>query len=157
MTTGAEAIAALRALHRPLLALSVVLREKLEREYEDLTADFRGRLDALSRGLERRATTVVAAWITMIEELRQPATSYRAPASLHGMADLTPAVVDGGDGFGTPPANMGGYVDWFEITRIDGKDYDVGFFRHHRDPALPFAHELRPHAHGVLVTSATLK
>ena len=55
LTTAPKAIAALRALHRPLLALSNGLREKLEREYEDLTADMRGRIDALSRGLERRA------------------------------------------------------------------------------------------------------
>ncbi len=156
VTTAPEAIAALRALHRPLLALSATLREKLEKEYEDLTADFRGRLDALSRGLERRATNVVAAWIGMIEALREPAGAYR-PQPLHGLADLTPPVADAGDAFGPSPVDGGGHVDWFEITRIDGRDYDVGFFRHHRDPAQPFAAELKPHAHGVLVTSATLK
>lgn len=50
-----------------------------------------------------------------------------------------------------------GFVDWFEITRIDGRDVDVGFSRHHLDPTAPFATALKPHAHGVLMTSATLK
>ncbi len=120
-----KAVEALRALHRPLLALAHHLREKLENEYDDLNADQRGRLDSLSRGLERRAMTVVAAWIAMLEQLKAQ----------------------------TPET----FVDWLEITRIDGRDYDVGFFRHYRDPAAPFADEIKPHAHGVLVTSATLK
>lgn len=125
MGVAPHAIAALRNLHRPLLALAEHLREKLEREYEDLSTDQRGRIDALSHGLERRARHVVAAWIAMVDNLK----------------DQTPE----------------SFIDWFEITRIDGRDYDVGFFRHHRDPALPFAGELKPRAHGVLVTSATLK
>ncbi|MCB9987687.1 MAG: ATP-dependent DNA helicase [Rhodospirillales bacterium] len=119
------ALAALRALYRPLVALAQALRAKLEREYDDLSADQRGRLDALSRGLDRRAAMTVAAWIDMLDGLGQPA-----------------------------PEN---FIDWFEITRAEGRDIDVGFFRHHRDPAKPFAAEIRPHAHGVLITSATLK
>lgn len=48
-------------------------------------------------------------------------------------------------------------VDWFEIEKIDGQMFDLGLYRHHRDPVKPFADALRPHAHSVVVTSATLR
>ena len=48
------------------------------------------------------------------------------------------------------------FVDWFEITRTDGFDSDVGYHRHWIDPMFPFAHSLKQAAHGVLITSATL-
>ncbi|MEZ0259676.1 MAG: ATP-dependent DNA helicase [Alphaproteobacteria bacterium] len=48
-------------------------------------------------------------------------------------------------------------VDWLEVTRADGKDYDAGFYRYYVDPAKVFAEQLKPHAHGVVITSATLR
>ncbi len=53
----------------------------------------------------------------------------------------------------TPPE----FVDWFGIERMDGRDLDVGFHRHWIDPTRPFAEAVLKPAHGVLVTSATLK
>lgn len=50
-----------------------------------------------------------------------------------------------------------GTADWFEMARNDGKDVDVGYARHAIDPTKPFAEALRRVAHGVLMTSATLK
>ncbi|MFP4098860.1 MAG: ATP-dependent DNA helicase, partial [Alphaproteobacteria bacterium] len=50
-----------------------------------------------------------------------------------------------------------GFVDWMEIERIDGKAIDVGIYRHYIDPMKPFATSMRPHVHGMTVTSATLK
>lgn len=48
-------------------------------------------------------------------------------------------------------------VDWLEVTRQDGKDFDAGFYRYYVDPARVFAEQLKPHAHGVVITSATLR
>jgi len=48
------------------------------------------------------------------------------------------------------------FVDWLEVARIDGRDHDVGMFRHWIDPTRPFAESLLAQAHGVVVTSATL-
>ena len=48
------------------------------------------------------------------------------------------------------------FVDWFGISRIDGRDIDVGLHRHWVDPTLPFARTVADQAHGVAVTSATL-
>jgi ATP-dependent DNA helicase DinG len=49
------------------------------------------------------------------------------------------------------------FVDWFAIDRIDGHDIDVGYHRHWVDPTKPFAEAVVRPAHGVLVTSATLR
>jgi len=49
------------------------------------------------------------------------------------------------------------FVDWFSVRREQGRDVDAAMHRHWIDPTEPFAeHVLRP-AHGVVVTSATLR
>jgi ATP-dependent DNA helicase DinG len=48
-------------------------------------------------------------------------------------------------------------VDWFEIEKIEGQMFNLGLYRHYRDPVKPFAAALRPHAHSVAITSATLR
>ncbi|MDD9878764.1 MAG: ATP-dependent DNA helicase, partial [Magnetovibrio sp.] len=53
----------------------------------------------------------------------------------------------------TPPE----FVDWFGISRIGGRDADVGFHRHWLDPTQPLAETVYAPAHGVLVTSASLR
>jgi ATP-dependent DNA helicase DinG len=49
------------------------------------------------------------------------------------------------------------FVDWFEISRDDGRDVDVGLWRHWVDPTIPLAAEVLAPAHGALITSATLR
>jgi ATP-dependent DNA helicase DinG len=49
------------------------------------------------------------------------------------------------------------FIDWMEIERIDGRAIDIGLYRHWIDPMVPFAKSLRPQAHGIVVTSATLR
>jgi ATP-dependent DNA helicase DinG len=49
------------------------------------------------------------------------------------------------------------FVDWFEIEREDGRDSDVGLWRHWIDPTIPLAGEVLAPAHGALITSATLR
>lgn len=48
------------------------------------------------------------------------------------------------------------YVDWFAVERIEGRDFDVGMFRHWIDPMKPFAETVLKPAQGAVVTSATL-
>jgi ATP-dependent DNA helicase DinG len=50
-----------------------------------------------------------------------------------------------------------GFVDWLSVSRIDGRDIDVGMHRHWLDPTTPFARAVVEPAHGVVVTSATLR
>jgi len=49
------------------------------------------------------------------------------------------------------------FVDWFELSREDGRDADVGLARHWIDPTVPLAGEVLEGAHGALITSATLR
>lgn len=49
------------------------------------------------------------------------------------------------------------FVDWFEILREDGRDRDVGLWRHWIDPTIPLTAEILAPAHGALITSATLR
>ncbi len=49
------------------------------------------------------------------------------------------------------------FVDWFAVDRLEGRDVDLGMHRHWIDPTVPFAKAVAEPAHGVLVTSATLR
>ena len=94
-------------------------------EVDSLDSQTRTRIEGAARGLVRRASGPVAAWMMML-------------------ADLTG---DGRDGF----------VDWMQIDRREGTDIDLGLLRHWLDPTVPFAEQVLGPAHGVAVTSATLK
>lgn len=49
------------------------------------------------------------------------------------------------------------FVDWLAIDRIDGREYDIGLHRRWLDPTRPLAETVLKGAHGVIVTSATLR
>jgi ATP-dependent DNA helicase DinG len=127
---AASCAAAFARLHAPLRTLHDRLRARLEDEAEDLEVGDRIRIEAACRGIERRALMPLAAWGGMLVTLREPP---RLP--------------------GTRPD----FVDWFALQRRDTREVDAGMFRHHLDPTLPFATIVAAPAHGVLITSATLR
>jgi ATP-dependent DNA helicase DinG len=49
------------------------------------------------------------------------------------------------------------FVDWLAVDRNDAREFDVGIHRHWLDPMKPFARVVLEPAHGVMLTSATLK
>src|SRR6185436_473787 len=49
------------------------------------------------------------------------------------------------------------FVDWLSVERVEGREYDLGLHRHWLDPTRPLAETVLKPAHGVLVTSATLR
>ncbi len=49
------------------------------------------------------------------------------------------------------------FVDWLAVDRIEGRDFDIGLHRRWLDPTRPLAEAVMKPAHGVLVTSATLR
>ncbi|BAK65363.1 putative ATP-dependent helicase [Sphingobium sp. SYK-6] len=49
------------------------------------------------------------------------------------------------------------FVDWLAVDRAEGREYDIGLHRHWLDPTRPLAEVVLQPAHGVLVTSATLR
>ncbi|MEZ5813887.1 MAG: ATP-dependent DNA helicase [Alphaproteobacteria bacterium] len=133
---------ALKKLQKPMQELSRIFHKKLTEDDGYLDSDTRKRLEAVSASLERRATMTLQAWILMLENLDKDKQSLPLPE-------------------GNPPPIRGGqyeqFIDWMEITRVDGRAVDVGLYRHHVDPMKPFASSVRPHLHGMTVTSATLR
>jgi ATP-dependent DNA helicase DinG len=49
------------------------------------------------------------------------------------------------------------FVDWLAVDRVEGREYDMGIHRRWLDPTRPLARAVIEPAHGVLVTSATLR
>ena len=49
------------------------------------------------------------------------------------------------------------FVDWLAVERSDAREFDVGLHRRFLDPMKPFAKVVLEPAHGVMLTSATLR
>lgn len=49
------------------------------------------------------------------------------------------------------------FVDWLAVDRAEGREFDIGLHRHWLDPTRPFAEAVLKPAHGVIITSATLR
>jgi ATP-dependent DNA helicase DinG len=49
------------------------------------------------------------------------------------------------------------FVDWLAVERSDAREFDVGIHRRYLDPMKPFALAVLQPAHGVMLTSATLR
>jgi ATP-dependent DNA helicase DinG len=49
------------------------------------------------------------------------------------------------------------FVDWLAVDRSDAREFDIGLHRHYLDPMKPFARVVLEPAHGVMLTSATLR
>ncbi|MFT8243615.1 ATP-dependent DNA helicase [Roseomonas sp. BN140053] len=129
-----EAAAALQdglsRLEAPLRSLHDRLCALLEDPEAELEVGDRIRLDTARRNLDRRAVVPLAAWVAMLRRVQD------APSEP-----------------GTRPAS----VDWLAITRREGREVDAAMHRHHLDPTQPFALTVAAPAHGLLITSATLR
>ncbi len=49
------------------------------------------------------------------------------------------------------------FVDWLAVQRVEAREYDIGVHRRWLDPMQPFAEAVLAPAHGVMITSATLR
>lgn len=122
-----------RSLHRieePLTNLLQHLRNLLETEADSLDAAQRQRIESAIRSIERRAKLRLVSWASMLQTLRDPAPE---------------------------PGVRPQYVHTLELERRGGADRDAGLHRHWLDPTIPFAAALAAPAHGLVITSATLR
>ncbi len=128
---AARALAhALRFLLEPLVALRQALQDALEGGADTLETDARRRIEAAARMLKHRAIDRVQAWVTMLAAVSEPPPEP-----------------------GTRPEHL----HILRIQRRADRDADAGLHRHWLDPTIPFAATLARPAHGLLVTSATLR
>ena len=114
-------------LAAPLTRLAAHLHKRLDAEAAELDFGLRVRIEAASRGLERRTRLIIPVWRSMLAALEEA------------------------------PKETSEFADWFEIARADGRDFDVGLKRHWIDPTIPFAETILKPVHGALITSATLR
>lgn len=124
--------AALARIAEPLVALRKGLAARLEDEAEELDSATRNRIDAACRTIGRRALDRLAAWRAMLRA-------------------IVPQLAPPGDPDGRAQ------VIFMRLDRREAGDRDVGLFRHWLDPTVPFAAAVAAPAHGLLVTSATLR
>jgi ATP-dependent DNA helicase DinG len=101
---------------------------------------------ALTARLDAGAGTMETQQRQRIESVRR-SLQRRADLPIAGWIEMLHAL--DGD---TPPA----FVDWLAVERVDGREIDIGLFRHWLDPARPFAETVLAPAHGALITSASL-
>jgi ATP-dependent DNA helicase DinG len=121
---------ALTALIEPLSLLRNRLLARLDDDAEELDSALRNRIEGMCRSIERRALQPLAAWRSMLKQLPE----------------------------GPPePGIRRDHVMFLRLDRRGGMDRDVGLHRHWLDPTVPFAVTLAAPAHGVLLTSATLR
>jgi ATP-dependent DNA helicase DinG len=108
-------------------------------------------LHTLARALEDRLDAEAESLETMtrqrIEGLCR-SIRRRATEPLAGWRSMLRALVQE-----RPPE----FLDWLAMERVEGREVDVGFYRHWVDPMRPFAEAVLRPAHGVLITSATLR
>ena len=122
---------ALTRLAEPLARLREGLLARLDAEAEEIDSATRLRIEATARSLQRRALDPLAAWGAMLRLPGEPAAE---------------------------PGRRPEHVLFLRLERRGGAQAaDVGLHRHWLDPTVPFIATLAAPAHGVLVTSATLR
>ena len=121
---------ALARIAQPLQTLLHRLAALLDNEAAELDQAQRQRIEAAMRSVKRRAVERLTAWQAMLLEVAEPPPE---------------------------PGTMPQHVHLLRLDRRGGADRDVGLHRHWLDPTIPFAATLARPAHGLLITSATLR
>jgi ATP-dependent DNA helicase DinG len=130
VAAGADLSRALERLRVPLAALRSRILERLEDEAETLEETARQRLEGAARSLKRRAIDPLAAWRRILDGL-----GVAAPK----------------------PGERPGHVFLVRLERDAGAERDVALLDHLLDPTEAFIQTIALPAHGMLVTSATLR
>ncbi len=130
LETAEKLTRALERLRIPLVAMRERFLDRLETEAETLDEPTRQRLEGAARSMKRRAIDPLTAWRRMLDSLR--------------IADARP---------GQRPA----YVQFLRLERNTDGDKDVAILSHMLDPTEAFIETIANPAHGMLITSATLR
>ncbi len=131
LVEAAEALGrALLRIAEPLGTLQKRLGEILGAEAETLDTGQRQRIEAARRSIHRRAILRLSAWQSMLRATAEPPPE---------------------------PGVRPQHIYTLRLERRGGVDRDAGLHRHWLDPTVPFAGTLASPAHGLLITSATLR
>lgn len=138
----------------------------LEAEPQPMSAELLEAVQHLQRGLKRIADPLAELARLLRKKMNdktaelEPYTRARLDAAARGLDRRARAILPAWIQMLDTLANgeiAEEFVDWFEITREDGRDADVGLERHWIDPTKPLSAAVLEPAHGALITSATLR
>jgi ATP-dependent DNA helicase DinG len=121
--------AAMEQLRVPLAALRSRFLERLETDAETLDEATRQRLEGTARSLKRRAIDSLTAWRRILDNLAQAGAPGDRPAQ----------------------------IEFLRLERDAGGDRDIALLSHLLDPTQAFIETIAKPAHGMLITSATLR
>ncbi len=126
---------ALARIAEPLRTVVERLSARLDEDADTLDSAMRGRIEAACRTIRRRALSRLDGWIAMLGAVPEPVVPGVRPSHVMFLRlHRRPS----GPAAATRPG-------------------DVGLHRHWLDPTLPFAAAVAAPAHGLLITSATLR
>jgi ATP-dependent DNA helicase DinG len=130
LESAAKLSRAFERIRAPLAALRERLLDRLETEAEILDETSRSRIEGAARSLKRRAIDPLAAWRRILDSLPSAApTPGRRPSHVH----------------------------FLRLERSEHTDRDILLLAHLLDPTEAFIQTIASPAHGMLITSATLR
>ncbi len=145
---GAEGLYSLETPTFPLVTGLLETSDKLKEELKVLRATIMRLVAHLRFKLDDQADTLAPDSRKRIDAVAQ-SLERRANATIAAWIGMLETIESG--------LNPVEWVDWMSVERGDGRIMDVGMYRHYVDPTKPFAAALKPHAHSMIVTSATLR
>lgn len=145
---GAEGLYSLETPTFPLVTGLLEVSDKLREDLKVLRATMMRLVGHLKTKLDDQADTLAPDSRKRIDAVAQ-SLERRAQMTISAWIGMLETI-----GSGLNPVE---WVDWMSVERAEGKIYDVGMYRHFIDPTKPFAAALKPHAHSMIVTSATLR
>jgi len=122
--------------------------EKLKSSFKDLQKPMLALAARLRKKLNDHADTLESDTKKRLDAV-QSALERRAQLNIGAWISMLETLQEG--------KGNSAFVDWMEIERVDGRAVDIGLYRHWIDPMIPFSEALKLQAHGVVITSATLR
>lgn len=114
----------------PLLQFIQTLEHKLKVDIDTLDKYSKDRIETTISSLQRRAVNPLSVWVDLLNLLDQPKQDQQEPQT---------------------------HVTFLKIEKSGTRILDVGIFHHWLDPTLPFMKSIANYAHGIILTSATLR
>ncbi|HQV03974.1 MULTISPECIES: ATP-dependent DNA helicase [unclassified Novosphingobium] len=136
----------------------------LETEAAQLDGSFIERASAAQQALAELRTPLIRLGVRLEAILAEPPDWLDGPGraridgarhSLTWRIDLLAAWEALLERLGGPADPL--FVDWLAVERAEAREFDIGIHRRWLDPMKPFARTVLDGAHGVMLTSATLK
>ncbi len=120
----------------------------LQRELKYITTPINKLIKTLDKILDKDSHKLEANIKSKIENITRSLT-HRALMPLSSWIDMLDRLIK--------DEENKKFIDWFEVEKLSGTDFDIGMHRHFIDPTKPFAEAFTNTSKGIALTSATLK